>query len=244
LNNTHFLKKFPLANWNVTKNYKEFYNHIMKILAIKTIDDLYKLKPKYIEQYGGKALLEKVFENSLLKSLQSVYPNHNWLPWKLKQDVPDGFWDKSENQIQYMEWLSKELRFNTMEDWYKLTKKDIIENGGLTLLNKFGQSPSKLVESIYPNHKWKTFRRHIVPNGYWNNMENQKQFIDWLGKHLGFNLKEDWYNISSNDIKENGGGTLLRMYGHSPYKLIESIYPEHKWIQQKFVKDIWSTIKW
>jgi len=42
-----------------------------------------------------------------------------------------------------------------MNSWYKVTRNDIIQKGGSGLLNKYGNSPSKLIQTVYPEHDWK-----------------------------------------------------------------------------------------
>ena len=99
-----------------------------------------------------------MFSGSLFSTFTSVYPTHSWVPWKFSQNSPYGFWDKTENQRAFVEFLCKELQFNAMDDWYRITKRDIIINGGGALLNKHNSSPSKLLESVYPEHKWLPWR--------------------------------------------------------------------------------------
>ena len=52
----------------------------------------------------------------------SLYPEHNWLPWKFSQ-VTRGYWTKIENQRKYMEWLQKELKIENWEEWYQVSKQ-------------------------------------------------------------------------------------------------------------------------
>ena len=46
-----------------------------------------------------------------------------------------------------------------MDEWYKVTAKDIIENGGSRVLTAFASSPSKLFQCIYPEYTWKLSRQ-------------------------------------------------------------------------------------
>ena len=65
-----------------------------------------------------------------------------------------------------------------MDDWYNITEKEIIENGGSGLLNKYGRFTFK-INNVY---------LFIIMNGnnlisiqqqgYWNNKENQRNFLD------------------------------------------------------------------
>src|ERR1700722_3211815 len=141
-------------------------------------------------------------------------------------------WNKI-NEGNFLNELGKQLEFNKMNDWYNITACDIINGGGSGLLNKYGNSPSKLIMSIYSNHEWKqsNFNKQI---GYWDNEENQLKFLNELGKQLEFNQMNDWYNITVKDINENGGSGLLDKYGNSPSKLIMSIYSNHEWKQFNF----------
>ncbi len=50
--------------------------------------------------------------------------------------------------------LGNRLNFKEMDAWYSVTQKQIHENEGITLLNKYGGSPSKLVMSVYDTHLW------------------------------------------------------------------------------------------
>ena len=75
-------------------------------------------------------------------------------------------------------------------------------------MNKYGGSPSKLVMAVYDTHQWKQSRFNTQP-GYWNNKNNQRNFMDWLGNQLGFKEMDDWYGVTIKQIHENGGVTLL-----------------------------------
>lgn len=75
-----------------------------------------------------------------------------------------------------------ELGYKEYEDWYNISFEEIRKYGGSELLQKyyFG-SPRKLVTSLYPDFNWKTWKFNKVPNGYWDKLQNQKKFMDWLG---------------------------------------------------------------
>ena len=63
---------------------------------------------------------------------------------------PKGYWKKKENHTKYIEWLGKKLGYTTLEDWYKISTKDIIDNDGKTLLLKYyNGSCIELVTSMY-----------------------------------------------------------------------------------------------
>ena len=110
-----------------------------------------------------------MFDGSLLKLFQNIYPNHVWLPWKFtEQSVPKGYWSNHQNQYLYLDWLGSILGFQQMDDWYQGTSKTIIEeHGGQQLLKLFGTSPSNLLTSIYTEYPWMLWRFNVVPHGFW-----------------------------------------------------------------------------
>jgi len=160
--------------------------------------------------------------------------------------LPRGFWDYKKNQVEFLEWLGPRLGFNELNNWYKVTSLNIRQNGGSNLLAKFGNSPSKLLSSVYPKHKWNLSRFETVPMGFWNKKSNQKEFMDCLGKQLGFVELEDWYQITQKVLCENGGAGLLAKYERSPSLLLRSVYEGHRWLLWRFknvARGIWNQIE-
>lgn len=159
-------------------------------------------------------------------------PGHNFQ--RTLETTPKGYWQNKKNQREFMDGLGKDLGFNTKEDWYKISKSHIVDQGGNSLLRYYGGSPSKLVQAIYPEHSWVLWRFDAVPQGYWEKKGNQREFLDRLGKELGFTTKEDWYRINLANIVGHGGRGLLAHYRCSPSKLVQTVYSEHTWVGWKF----------
>jgi hypothetical protein len=56
--------------------------------------------------------------------------------------------------------------------------------------------------------------------------ENQKEYLEQISKRLNILKYEDWYQFSSQDLEDLGGGTLLNVYyGGSILKALSAIYP-------------------
>ncbi len=77
-------------------------------------------------KYDRKSLL-KSYDGSLADMLAATYPEHEWLPWKFPKS-PNGFWHNLKNQKLFLDWAQKELNYQKMEDWYKITEKVKIGN--------------------------------------------------------------------------------------------------------------------
>lgn len=50
-----------------------------------------------------------------------------------------------------------------------------------------------------------------MPHGYWKDPQNQRNFLEKLGKKLKVKEPRDWGKITTQQVKENGGNSLLRM---------------------------------
>ena len=139
-----------------------------------------------------------MFDGSLLKLFQNVYPNHIWLPWKFsEQIVPRGYWNNHQNQCFYLDWLGSILGFQQMDDWYKITTKHLQDNGGYQILNIYGNSPSKLLQHVYPEYDWSLWKFDTVPKGYWQSTSNIENFINRLATQLDIQQMDDWYQITT-----------------------------------------------
>ncbi len=65
------------------------------------------------------------------------------------------------------------------------------------------------------------------PHGYWNDVANQRAFMNDLAKKLNITNKEEWYKVSEKFIRDHDGYGLLQKYGSSPSKLLAAVYPEY-----------------
>jgi 5-hydroxyisourate hydrolase-like protein (transthyretin family) len=159
----------------------------------------FTIKCKDFPQFNGK-------KSSPPKLLAKLYPEYEWLPWKFEK-CPKNYWDDVNNQKKFIDWAGKQLNIKEMTDWYNVTRKvtprgfyfkikDLTDVGGAGLMYKFKDSPSLLMSSIFPEYEWLPWRFSQVPNGFWENVQNQRKYIDWAEKQLKINEKSDWYKVS------------------------------------------------
>ncbi len=64
--------------------------------------------------------------------------------------------------------------------------------------------------------------------------DQHKIYFDWLGKRLGYKEMDDWYKLTSEEVKENGGGGLLNKCDNSLAQMVRSVYPDHSWETLRF----------
>ena len=228
-------KKVPNGHWKNKDNHKIYCEYLFKKLGYTTIEDWYKVGAKDFKRNEGSYLLKK-YNWSPIKVLSSVYPEYEWLWWKF-ENVSRNKWSDITNITEYMDWLGNILGYTIVDDWYKITRKDIINNYGCNLIWKYG-SLIKILNTVYPKYKWLPWKFNKVGNGKWKDPYFQKDYIVWLGKEvLGYTTREDWYKITIKDIVNNYGKCLVCHHmSKGIYGLIKSIYPDYNWLPWKFNK--------
>jgi len=138
------------------------------------------------------------------------------------------------NQRSYMDDLAKALQITDMSGWYAITRSEFAKHGGQGLLTRYNGSPSKLLRTVYPEYKWQDGLFHYKPTRYWDDVLNQRSFLDDLVKKSNISPQDALYKISRLDIAKKGGWGLLAKYNGSRIKLIQSVYPEYKFDISKF----------
>lgn len=234
----------PHLSWRDPLNHKEIFDTLGSRLNYKILEDFYKISINEIKLDDSIALLDGYYNGSLVRLFESVYPHHVWLPWRFSQRVETGYWDNTANQREFLDHLGKQLGFKEMNDWYSITSQQIRKNGGSGLLtSKYKNLYSLLITSVYSQHSWirTEFRSHQFKkmsksklSVYWNKRENQMDFLHDLGNQLGLKQMEDWYNITTKEIRRNGGSELLKKYQKSPSKMIMSLFNQHSWLSSHF----------
>ncbi len=68
----------------------------------------------------------------------------------------------------------------------------------------------------------------------WDQMTNQRSFMDDLAKKLNISSHGGWYSVRGADLKRNGGWGLLQKYNGSTSKLLMTIYPEYPLMMREY----------
>lgn len=74
-----------------------------------------------------------------------------------------------------------------------------------------------------------------VPAGYWDVLANRRQYLCWLGQKLGYRCYEDWYRITTDELKRSRGGGLLAHYWNSSIVFgVQDTFREYDWKEWLF----------
>ena len=193
------------ANWTKSENCRKFFENLRNELGYGSLEELYKITEDNIRHRGGSILFDYIYGGSLHIALQSIYPDHHWLPWRFLQSLPKGYWDDINNRREFMDWLGKQLGYQKMDDWYRIDYDLVQNNGGSVLLTKHKDSLPLLVKSVYSQYNWMTWRFDKVPKGHWKSDEFKAEitnFVEWLSDKLQVRKLEDWKQISVEKINE------------------------------------------
>eukprot|EP01122_Echinamoeba_exundans_P000528 TRINITY_DN10462_c0_g1_i1.p1 TRINITY_DN10462_c0_g1~~TRINITY_DN10462_c0_g1_i1.p1 ORF type:complete len:429 (+),score=59.90 TRINITY_DN10462_c0_g1_i1:192-1478(+) len=212
-----------------------FFDTVGKDLKIDSPEDWYQVNRRYLLSRGARTYFRR-HENSMIKCIMSAYPEHKWKTWKFNA-VPKGFWDSAEHQRAFMDSLATHLNIAKMDDWYKLTKKDITDHGGRGLLDLFQSSPRRLLAHVFPAHDWKLWRFSNGGRSGWTDPSSRRAFFDWAQKELQLQSLDGWYAVPADLLRTLGGSRLLS--GAKTRKALamalSQAYPEHKWDLQRFL---------
>jgi hypothetical protein len=55
----------------------------------------------------------------------------------------------------------------------------------------------QLLSEIFPNYNWLPWKFQKCPKGYWDNVKNQRKFLDWASNELKVKEMSDWYKVST-----------------------------------------------
>jgi very-short-patch-repair endonuclease len=83
-----------------------------------------------------------------------------------------------------------------------------------------------------------------VPLGHWNDFSNHIQFRDYLATKLNLKTSDDWYNVSTNEIRNMGGNGLLNSkYEGKTLRFLKAVFPDttwYPWLFKNTLKKFWS----
>lgn len=153
--------KFPRLNIDYTKFNRTSPKHLnLKSLTSvkKLIDDRAKdLGFKFPDDYYKFSLRKHLKEirlsyfnvNSLSELLNKLYPEYQFYPWIFGK-VPNSFWLKNKNIIEYTKWLARELNIMKLDEWYDIN--------GIIVDELYGSGIKKtvyeMVSLTYTEYNW------------------------------------------------------------------------------------------
>src|SRR4051794_5076016 len=106
--------------------------------------------------------------NSVSTMVGSVFPEHKWEIDRFAHK-PHDYWESPVRQRAFLALAASRLGFapTDLERWYKVRARELQALGGEVLLQRYGKSVSKLLATVFPEHKWDLLRFQNKPKSFW-----------------------------------------------------------------------------
>ena len=220
----------PMTFWKSARNRRRYIRWLGRQLGFRRPADWYRITTEdFQNNRGGTLLLE--YDSSVSATVMACFPRYHWKEWMFSRRCM-GFWDDPANCRRYMRWLGKRLGYRRPDDWYKVKLTDFTENYGRPLVRRYRDSAAATVMAIVPRKRWHEWMFTRVPPGFWDDFDNRKRYIKWLGKRLGYRRTADWAGVRRSDFNGNFGGSLIGMY--PAYRdLLKECFPDWDWEQYR-----------
>lgn len=217
--------RVPNGYWDIRENRVRYLQWLAGRYGFQAPRDWYGVRKLHFQKNGGGGLLRNVYGSSVLKAVVDLMPNYEWKEWMFG-GTPTGFWKAPANRCRYMDWLAVQLKFQVADDWYNVTGTDFFaHHGGGLLNNEFKGSVQAVLLDYKPNYGWKPWRFTSVPQGYWNNVDNRRVYLRWLGQQLGFETRADWVRLRRQHFYDhNGSGVFVGYYHGSTERAILELF--------------------
>lgn len=62
-----------------------------------------------------------------------------------------------------------------------------------------------MLKSVFSEHNWVPWLFNQTPARYFSDKSTHEAYIHWLGKELGYEKLEDWYNVDMKEFMARGG---------------------------------------
>lgn len=189
------------------------------------MDNFYSLSAEDVSARGGYTLLKAHYQKSVAKAVMSIYSEHAWRPWKFSV-TPQGWWRDHAKRRLYFDDAAVKLGIQSPLDW-KRVPINSISQGELSssfISSFYGGSIRKALVDLYPAEDWselpsrsesvegsdsptppRQYPTWRAPAGHWLLKSNRRVFFEKLASKLGYQTKEDWYQLSTEIIRQNSG---------------------------------------
>jgi hypothetical protein len=205
-------RRVPDGYWNQRPHRIDYIDWLGMRLGFSESEDWYQLRNRDLNGNRGGSLLRGIYGSSVLAAMRDYWPEVEWIPW-LFSKTPAGYWSVSENRQTFMSWLEKQLKISKSEDWYAVDDRDFTNNGGSGLLwNQYRGSVLSALREYRPDVDWKPWLFRKVPNGFWEDQANRRQYYHWLAGRIGYQSVKDWERLTREIVRDTRASFILERY--------------------------------
>jgi len=216
-------RRVPHNFWELRGNRILFMEWLKVQLNITENSQWYRVTVRSVYEKGGGGLIRNRFNDSLYRMLCDSFPHIQWFPWKF----PNGF-STRENCRCFLVYVAQLNKISSLDQWYQVNSRDIINLGGESLLLKYDGFLYNALTDLFPTHAafWKPWLFDRVPKKFWDSLFNQNIYLKWIAEEFHVLSMSDWHGVTNEQVIKFGGAALIHRYG-SLSKLLSNIYTSH-----------------
>jgi hypothetical protein len=215
----------------LAKGSREHLKQLVDRANFTTKEDWYNKSRNTPDLLNLQKWLDKA-EINLLDFLDEYFQEEP-LQWWFMRKVPVGTWTDHGRVKQYLTWLAHILNFKDPEDWYQVTARDFKDNRGGSILT-FHPSIIDIVQILHPTLKPWYFNK--LPNSFWQNKTNHREFLVFLAENEQIVTAQDWYNKATKDVFHKYKGLSLLKEYQNVFECVSQNFPELSFDFWKFPK--------
>lgn len=198
----------PKGHWLSAENRREFLDQVAREFGVEQVEDWKKVTQRQVIAKGGSGLVSR-YKGSLLAALRDTYPKQRFDPVICRPQVPPGYWDSLQNRRAFMESVQTRLGITSMEQWKRVTNKQLLALGGGRLLNIYAGSIYAALEDLFPEMEVGPACRGRTPKAYWDSKERRQELLLALAERCGVHETADWLRVTFDDFAAMGGRRLV-----------------------------------
>ena len=216
-------------------------DRVASAVGVTTPSDWKKVTYRDVERLGEAGLL-KYYSHSVFSALQDLYPEHEWVETECRPNVRNGYWEDVDNCRRFLDSVAQRFGVKERKDWQKVRNEDVVAMGGDRILRIHGNSLFNTLRAVYGESHgqeggvWDALDcRRVAPRGHWDSEDNIKAFIEAVRLEHGIVKKEDWYRLSTVQLRNSRGGRNL----YKKVKLADALkiaYPTETWDEEELSK--------
>ena len=198
-------QKRPHCYWDKNlDNQHIFFEELYQRLNFRSLEDFKTLQNQTVNRNGGGSILN-LYSSSIPPLLLTLYPNY---PWKFEMKYSKKYWESVDNQRQYLELFYHKKNYQSLEEFYIVTFREIITTGGRGFLEVYGNELAVGLLFCFPHFPWnftklKAKVRRNIENNNENSKENEKEKEKEEREEGEVDKEEENLNLKNQTSKTN-----------------------------------------
>jgi hypothetical protein len=170
-------------------------------------------REQLVSIFGNRTLRDCGF--SVMKILQRLYPEYEWLPWFFPEHQRSTFWSNKNNCNKFFSHLRLQFGIESEEEWIRYIP-NMESEVPTELLNQYEGNLLIALQEQFREYDWISIRRQLKRlsdifhcSKEKNEKKEKKEKLEWIAFMHHIQHKKQWYNFTANYLRRNGASNLL-----------------------------------